>query len=45
MKNVNVLLVFCVLFAPVSTTALPLDETVEAVADCLVDNQSSNGAF
>jgi len=45
MKNVNVLLVFCVLFAPVSTTALPLDETVEAVADCLVDNQSSNGAW
>ena len=45
MKNVKVLLVFCVLFAPVSTIALPLDETVEGVADCLIANQNSDGSW
>ena len=45
MKNVTVLLVFCVLYAPVSATALPLDETVGAVADCLVANQNSDGSW
>ena len=46
MKNVKATFVVCVLlFAPVSTIALPLNETVEAVADCLVANQNSDGSW
>jgi len=45
MKNVKVLLLVCVLFAPVSTIALPLDETIEAVADCIIENQNSDGSW
>jgi hypothetical protein len=45
MKSVKVLLFVCVLFAPVSTMALPLDETVEGVADCLIANQNSDGSW
>jgi hypothetical protein len=49
MKIVRVILVVCViLFAPVSTIAMPLNETnetVEAVADCLVANQNSDGSW
>jgi len=45
MKNVKVILLVCVLFAPVSTIALPLDETVEAVADCLIATQNSDGSW
>jgi hypothetical protein len=46
MNIVRVILVVCViLFAPVSTMALPLNETVETVADCLVANQNSDGSW
>jgi hypothetical protein len=45
MKNVKVLLLLCVLFAPVWAIALPLDETVETVADCLITNQNSDGSW
>ncbi len=45
MKNVILFIFVCVLFVPVSTEALPLDETVEAVADCLVANQNPDGSW
>lgn len=49
MKNAKVpwivCALLCVLFAPVFAMALPLSETLEAVADSLVKNQSSNGAW
>jgi hypothetical protein len=50
MNDVRFILAVCVLlFAPVSTIALPLNEplneTVEAVADCLVTNQKLDGSW
>ncbi len=37
--------IISVLFAPTLTMALPLSETLDAVADSLVKNQSSNGSW
>ncbi len=46
MQIVRIILIVCViLFAPVSTIALPLNETVETVADGLVANQNSDGSW
>ena len=46
MKILRVILVVGVsLFAPVSTIAQPLDETLETVADALVANQSPDGSW